>query len=63
MDEQSTWKGSAVASKLIWFDVSAYDTNAVRGFYSKLFGWRIGPDRSGSKHAGWIMDETNRGPA
>ena len=45
-----------MASKFVWYDVTARKPDAVREFYAALFDWPIGPDSNPGPYNGWIMD-------
>jgi predicted enzyme related to lactoylglutathione lyase len=38
---QRAWEGANLGAPVVWFEVAGRDLDALRQFYSRLFGWRI----------------------
>jgi len=47
-------KTSATPAGIVWFEIPADDVNRARGFYSKLFGWKM--DQFPGPHEYWHID-------
>jgi len=49
-------KAAKVAASIVWFEIPADNVQRAKGFYAKLFGWKIKKFRGPMKVPYWHID-------